>query len=445
MFKKVASLFQTLFGSNIRTQMLLNFAFQFLGIIMNFLFIFTVLEVLGSTNYGLYVSIVAINNWVLILDFGLSVGLRNKLISVLSKNKLESNETFSTAFYSLVFIVLIGLSAFFVLIFIFGLTNILNISTYVDNIELVIAFTVFIASVNLILQLSNTALYAVNKITRISLSTVVSKFIEIAILVVIFYGINVKINFIFFILFHTIIEFLRNLTMFWLTLKDTDLSFPRFSFFTFEKFRKLANIGYKIILIQIAAMFLNSTDYLLITKFFGASNVAPYSLSYQYFQLAFVFFSSFTAPLLIKYVKVYESNDLLLLRSIIKKLNLIIVFFALSILLARFPFIYIVKGYYSGKIQIPNSYIDLSMLYFILLIISSAYSQILVGLSKYNGITIVALFQAILNIPLSIYFSLNLNLGVNGIILGSICVIFISAVVSPILVFNYINQKTPLA
>ena len=75
--------------------------------------------------------------------------------------------------------------------------------------------------------------------------------------------------------------------------------------------------------------------------------------------------------------------------------------------------------------------IPLMGIYAIIFMWNAIYSQIANGLSLMNVLVPVAIIQGIINIPLSLLFLLKFNMGVVGVLLGTICATLVSAIVTP--------------
>ena len=89
-------------------------AFKGISIFLNFLIVPILILFLGKVEYGVWITIFSIVNWIFTFDLGIGQGLRNKLTEALSVNDLEkASQIISTSY---VFITLFSL-----LIFILGI------------------------------------------------------------------------------------------------------------------------------------------------------------------------------------------------------------------------------------------------------------------------------------------------------------------------------------
>lgn len=95
--------------------------------------------------------------------------------------------------------------------------------------------------------------------------------------------------------------------------------------------------------------------------------------------------------------------------------------------------------YWIGKDFIIDEDLILMMTFYIFIATwNSIYSTVLGGLGFIRLGAYYTVFTGLANIPLSYYFSVVLDYGVSGIILGTISSIAISTILSPIQVYYFI-------
>ena len=72
--------------------------------------------------------------------------------------------------------------------------------------------------------------------------------------------------------------------------------------------------------------------------------------------------------------------------------------------------------------------------------ISHTFSTLTSGIGRIKETTIASVVQAFINIPVSVFFAVNLGMGVEGVILGSVIAIAISAIVGPIVSYDELRK-----
>ncbi|MGL5623340.1 MATE family efflux transporter, partial [Cetobacterium sp.] len=113
-----------------------NFIFKGLGIGLSFISIPIMLKYLDKDNYGLWILILSITNWIYTFDIGIGNGLKNRLAESLSKkNENEAKKYIATSYFFVTIISIIFLLISWIFLENIILTKLLNI-TYLSNDEL---------------------------------------------------------------------------------------------------------------------------------------------------------------------------------------------------------------------------------------------------------------------------------------------------------------------
>ena len=94
-----------------------------------------------------------------------------------------------------------------------------------------------------------------------------------------------------------------------------------------------------------------------------------------------------------------------------------------------------------SDIQIPQTLSILMAVFAIFTMWNNIYAYFLNGVGKIQLQLYTAVIMGILNIPLSIIFAKNLQLGVSGVILATIVCLIPSAIWAPIQYHKIVNQK----
>ena len=149
----------------VKRSIIYNFLLKFVSIGLSFLLIPLTINYLTITEYGIWITLFTVMNWVNFLDMGLGLGLRNKLAEAVSKNNLNEVRTYlSTGIFSMIIMGAILLILFLIGIQLINLQSIFNteeiseydlyISTLFTGIFIILAF---------VLSLINQIYYAYQK------------------------------------------------------------------------------------------------------------------------------------------------------------------------------------------------------------------------------------------------------------------------------------------
>ena len=148
-----------------------------LSILLNVIYTPLLLNFLGNKKYGLWATVLSIIIWVNYFDVGIGNGLRNVLSKDLAnKNYVEAKKSISTAY-----IILSAISScLFIILMLIGYIANWNeiLSTDVSmRVPIIISFS-FIC-LNLVLSLSNTVFYSLQRPEVVSLRGCISQLINI--------------------------------------------------------------------------------------------------------------------------------------------------------------------------------------------------------------------------------------------------------------------------
>jgi len=157
-----------------KKNILFGITFKGISIFLNFLVVPILILFLGKIEYGVWITIFSIVNWIFTFDLGIGQGLRNKLTEALSVNdNLKASQIISTSYifisiFSLV-ILLIGIG----FIYFVNFQDLLNYkgksNLYLENF---VFLSLFFTIVNFTLSLYKNLYLAVHKSFMVELINV---------------------------------------------------------------------------------------------------------------------------------------------------------------------------------------------------------------------------------------------------------------------------------
>lgn len=251
---------------------------------------------------GAWFTVLSVLNWISFFDFGIGNGLRNDLTYALSEHDDEKAcMVISSSIFVLgvVVIVLIPLgAAVSVLVDWNAVLAVDKGELGADDLAAGMTIVIVGTLLQLILKLVNSLLYAVQRNAAPALLLLVSnclillavafppvltgsgeKFMYMCITEVV--ALSVPLIFAAFVLFAT-------------KLKSY---VPRFKNVRSSYFRALGSLGLKFFVIQIALLFISSTNEVFIGLLCGSGSVVPYSVAFRVFNLILVFFGVMAQPI----------------------------------------------------------------------------------------------------------------------------------------------------
>lgn len=405
--------------SELKINIILNFIIKGGSILINFLMVPLMLKYLDSKEYGLWLLILSIINWIYTFDIGIGNSLRNKIAEYrVKENDIKIKEVIITSY---VYLIILSLIFFIVICIILKFINInlfLNVM-FIGREKLykLIIINIGFVCINFVLSLCNNIFIGSQKTY---LSALNNFFNQILILGSLYILIFLKKKSIFYlsIIYGSSISFSHIILTSYYFIKNRRY-IPTIRNFCLSKINELLNIGGKIFLIQIAGLIIFSTDNFIISYFLGTEKVAEYNIVNKYCTIPMIILNLISTPLWSQATKKYYEKDYEWFMEIVKKLKKFFILVCFILLVQIVVGKYFINIWTNGRIEPQITLILITALSVALTCYSNMYSTILFGINEVNFMTYLALFQAFLNIVLSYIFIKYLNFGINGVILAT--------------------------
>ena len=405
--------------SELKINIILNFIIKGGSILINFLMVPLMLKYLDSKEYGLWLLILSIINWIYTFDIGIGNSLRNKIAEYrVKENDIKIKEVIITSY---VYLIILSFIFFIVICIILKFINInlfLNVM-FIGREKLykLIIINIGFVCINFVLSLCNNIFIGSQKTY---LSALNNFFNQILILGSLYILIFLKKKFIFYlsIIYGSSISFSHIILTSYYFIKNRRY-IPTIRNFCLSKINELLNIGGKIFLIQIAGLIIFSTDNFIISYFLGTEKVAEYNIVNKYCTIPMIILNLISTPLWSQATKKYYEKDYEWFMEIVKKLKKFFILVCFILLVQIVVGKYFINIWTNGRIEPQITLILITALSVALTCYSNMYSTILFGINEVNFMTYLALFQAFLNIVLSYIFIKYLNFGINGVILAT--------------------------
>lgn len=391
---------------------------------------------------GVWYTIISILQWVLTFDVGIGNGLRNKIASNIN-DKTAVKKYISSGYLS-IFVISLFLTIVGVLVFsLLDVNKVFNVSPDVleSNVLLLVVLTTFIGiTLQFVLKLVTSILYALQKNVIANLTLLVTNCLVLIFLIIgSFFEMSVVNKIILLAIVYSIamIVPLAVQTIF-VFLKDLKGCAPSLKFFSLTTSKEILSLGGLFFIVQLGSLFLVSTNSWFISHYYASSDVVVYQNYYKIYSLVSVFFSLLSQPLWSGFSAALKSNDCMW----IKKKNQMIYLFALvaslgaATLTAVLPLVF--------KVWIGDSYTvnwNIAILFCILTIehiFMYATTCLANAMSKLIPQLIFAISVFLFKVPLILLFNQLINNWVSIVASECVCMIVIIAI-QPIA--NYCNLK----
>ena len=120
------------------------------------------------------------------------------------------------------------------------------------------------------------------------------------------------------------------------------------------------------------------------------------------------------------------------IKKTVKKLNKLLIPFFVGFVVLIFVYKPLASSWLGRDLDYQKGIIFINAAYFTVYLVGSLYAYVLNGIGSVNYQLILNVAEAVINIPLSIYFAVNCGMGVFGIKLATTILVTISAVTLPI-------------
>lgn len=425
--------------SQLASDMIISGICKPISMIIGYIYVPIALDYLGIEKYGIWSTILTILSWISYFDIGIGNGLRNKLTESLSKKDGESRKLVSSA-YAFIAIIMICITLIFAAFSSFVNWNrVFGVEHATENLAAIIRISVSFISVNFVLSICKNVLYALQKASIVSI-------MELSVQVINLFGVlfvkhlfdgNLFVMAVIYGLSMAIV----NITASFLTYIRNKNVRPNIHYLDLYTGKSLTNLGIQFFIIQICALILFTTDSLMISFLYGAVNVTPYSTVNKLFNAIIGIYAALLSPVWSAVTKAKAEKNVSGLKKIIKKLYLIMIPFAMCIVILMTFFRPISNIWLGMELNYSAELIAFGGMYCFLNIWTNTHGTIANGLEILKEQILMAVIQAALNIPLSLFFASYLNLNSAGILLGTNITILISCIYLPVCIKKWIVKE----
>lgn len=406
---------------NLNKNAILSGMYRIISMILSFIISPLLLHCLGVEKYGIWVSILSLISWIYYLDFGIGGGLRNRLAESLASYDLKAARGYLATAYFLLSCICAGfLLLITIILALFDVRSLLKISTSENDLNLILLLSVMFLCINFVLSLVNNILYAEQQASKVGLYNVIGQLFFAGIIIsYVHYNIT---SLLFVALAEGFAQSSKNII-------ESIRVFKRYPELKFNvsqissKYRGgILSIGFQLLALQLSALVLNETDNLLILRYFGAEFVTSYSFCYRYFGFIQSLFITITITFYSAYTVAFQRRDNLWVKRTLHKSLKIYAFFMLIMIIAMFCCSEFLKMWSHMDLWVPYDVILSVGINFGLFMLMHNFSTFINSIGEIRRITTVVVLGAVLNIPLSVFLATTCNLGVVGVIWGSIIV-----------------------
>lgn len=288
----------------------------------------------NPTRYGIWLTLSSIIGWILLFDFGLGNGLRNKFAEAKAKGDMElARQYVSTTYYTLSVVMLVlFLGIAFVNQFI-NWTSILNVDvSYTDELRQVFGIVSFFFCINMVVNLFNSILTADQKP---GLSSILGAAGQIFSLLVVYVLTKTTEGSLFNLALYysgipMLVVFLASIYAFRFT-RYKECA-PYFRLFKRQLVSSVTKLGIKFFVICLSMIFIFQVMNIIISRELGPDAVTEYNIAFKYFNILTTVILIVVTPFWSAFTDAYQKKDYQWMTSSIKKLETVWLFSILTAL-----------------------------------------------------------------------------------------------------------------
>lgn len=411
--------------------------YRALAMAASFLTIPIMIHYLGQEQFGVWSTILTVMAWTVFFDLGVGNGLRNKVAESIAKGATNAAAEYISSAYTLIgFIALaiwitVTLASYFVPWQVVFNTEAISESTLRETIQIAAFFIVLNFWIGLISALLN----AVQRTAMVALGQLVTNLLLLIFVYFLERATGASITKLAFMYGISIVS--ANILLSYLFYRDHRELRPCVSFDK-SHLSPLLTLGLQFFTIQFAVLIIFTTDKMLITQLFGPQYVTQYELVFKLFSIITFAHGLISAPLWSTYTDAYHRGDLTWIKSMLRSQLFIFLVTSVAVAVTALAARPLITMWIGSDVHISTNLILAMSLLVVISIWNNVFGVILGGLGKIRLGSIYTIATAIMNLPISYYFSIILEFGIAGVVLGSVVSIFISSVISPIQVYYFI-------
>lgn len=429
-------------NKKLKINIIAGFVLKGLSIVIGFVFIPLVLNYLTSSRYGIWLTINSVIAWFSYFDIGLSGSLRLKLQEFFANKDYDKAKEYISTTYIVLAAIAITLS---IIITTLLLILDINYSSFFkasralqSELSLVMIITVCCFFIRFILQPISTILMADqnNSIASLILLTenilnligifILSYFTQNSLLLAcLVFAVSPLIN----LLIYTFVLFSK---------KYKQIK-PAINAFRYDIIKSMMGVSLDIFIISISLILLIQTNNLMITSLFSSNQVTEYNISYKLFSTFGTVFTLMVTPLWSSIGEAYHLNDFIWIKNTMKrvlKFYLLIVFGMVILVPFGSEIIFLWT-----KLRVENYYLFISIaVYFIVQNFMMIYSFLFNGMGIVKLQRNMAIYGAIVNIPVILFLVKVLHWGLQSVLIANTIAILPSLFLYPFIAKKKLNN-----
>lgn len=393
--------------------------------------------------YGIWVTVLSIVSWLNLLNGGLGNGLRNKLSESLALREFQLAKEYVSTTYFVVSVFVLGCIMVFML-FINNLINWASVFNVDKSFSIEIKYALTIIIILFLIQLIFSLIYSIAfAVQDAYVPPTLNLTANILFLAALIFLKNreisplITISFYYSVIFLFVIV-LGSFILFFNRYKDIK---PGIKHVRISHAKDLVNKGGKFFLLELFAVFFLTIDIFLVTHFISLKAVSDYQVISKIFSVFTIGVATLMTPFWSMYNTAYTLKKTKWIKNTLFKIRLLFIPLVIFILIFSYFVPQMIYVWMGDEFQIQQDTVYFFAALTIILNWNYIHSPLLNGINELNKQIVVVGLSVMSNIPMSLLFSIKLDMGINGILLGSIIAQVPYALFSIIITSKVFNNK----
>lgn len=388
---------------NIINNMFLSVLWKGVSVGLSFLVFPLTIAYLDVVEYGVWVTLFSVLNWINMLDVGIGLGMRNKLAEAISLNNTFAIKKYmSTGCISLSVIGIVLFVCFFIGINFINMQTIFNTNKVSEDLLYHVVFvTGIFVIMSFVLSIINNVFYAYQKANYTGIIQVIHNALMLVIIWILIEN-DIR-NFLYFVYAYGGALIISRVIMIMVFFKNHIDLLPRFRFFDKIAFTEIFDMGVKFFIIQISCIMLFSSSNILITLFWGVEYVREYDVAFKIFSIVTMMHSLISTPLWNGYTDAYVRGDFKWIRQAIKRM-LWLMGPLVCVVIAIGLFINDIVDLWLGQDVVLNPLLVFGMGIFVVISCwNNIFAMFVNGIGEVRLQMYACIFSVIVTVPLAIF------------------------------------------
>jgi len=427
---------------NVKKNIVLSLFYKGVHVIVQLALVPITLNYLDKDQFGIWLTLSAVLAWISFFDIGFGNGLRNKLAQALANKEY----ILARGYVSTVYAMLVVIFAFVFILYaivapLLNWSVILNIPSVKGAEVAQLAMAVmFFFCLKFIFSAIGNVLFALQEAGKNNLLSMMNGIVTLVAIV--------------------ILSHITNSSLFWVGVLYSGVPVLIYGIYGAILFggrlkylapsiklverglvKDLFSLGYKFFVIQVASIVLFSSANVLVAHLYSPGDVTAYNIAFRYFSVLIMVYGIILSPLWSAFTDAYEKNDTSWIKESVAKLNKLSVVFILVAIVMYMVSDSIYHWWLSGKVLVDRK-LSLTMAVFaVFTVYAMPYNSFINGVGKITLQYYSAILSIILMVPLALFFSKYLNIGVSSIVLATLCTTIPCAILWKIQFHKIVENK----